>query len=149
MAFEAAEKEINPQLRRAWLTFVIVSGGPTDVELAGAIAKLAHQTLKEDFCNIDTTQAQILILESLDRVLPSFAPELSTQAAASLEKLGVIVQTKTLVTNIEGDFVTIEQDGQLVRIHAKTVLWAAGVKALPIGKVLAKRTGVECDRAGE
>lgn len=148
MAFEAAEKETDPQLRRAWLTFVIVGGGPTGVELAGAIAELAYHTMKEDFRNIDTTEAQVILLEGLDRILPPFAPELSAQAETSLQKLGVTVQTKTLVTNIENDFVTIKQGEQVSQIAAKTVLWAAGVKASPLGQVLAQRTGIECDRAG-
>ncbi|WP_337885351.1 NAD(P)/FAD-dependent oxidoreductase [Fischerella thermalis] len=148
MAFEAAEKETDPQLRRAWLTFVIVGGGPTGVELAGAIAELAYHTMKEDFRNIDTTEAQVILLEGLDRILPQFAPELSVQAETSLQKLGVTVQTKTLVTNIENDFVTIKQGEQVLQITAKTVLWAAGVKASPLGQVLAQKTGIECDRAG-
>lgn len=148
MAFEAAEKETEPQLRRAWLTFVIVGGGPTGVELAGAIAELAYHTMKEDFRNIDTTEAQVILLEGLDRILPQFAPELSVQAETSLQKLGVTVQTKTLVTNIENDFVTIKQGEQVLQITAKTVLWAAGVKASPLGQVLAQKTAIECDRAG-
>lgn len=148
MAFEAAEKETDPAKRRAWLTFIIVGGGPTGVELAGAIAELAYQTLKEDFRNIDTSEAKILLLEGLDRILPPFAPELSQAAADSLQELGVIVQTKTLVTNIENDVVTMKQEDGVKEIAAKTVLWAAGVKASAMGKVLAERTGAELDRAG-
>lgn len=148
MAFEAAEKETDPEKRRAWLTFVIVGGGPTGVELAGAIAELAYHTMKEDFRNIDTSEAQVLLLEGLERVLPPFAPKLSQEAEASLTQLGVTVQTKTLVTNIEGDIITIKQGDEVQQIAAKTVLWAAGVKASPLGKVLADSTGVECDRAG-
>ena len=147
-AFEAAEKETDPEKRRAWLTFVIVGGGPTGVELAGAIAELAYHTMKEDFRNIDTSETQVLLLEGLDRVLPPFAPELSTQAQASLTKVGVTVQPKTLVTNIEGDVVTLKQGDEVTQIAAKTVLWAAGVKASPLGKMLAESTGAECDRAG-
>ncbi|QYX31765.1 NAD(P)/FAD-dependent oxidoreductase [Sphaerospermopsis torques-reginae] len=148
MAFEAAEKETDPAKRRALLTFVIVGGGPTGVELAGAIAELATQTLKEDFRNIDTSETQVLLLEGLDRVLPPFAPELSQEAQASLEALGVDVQTKTLVTNIENDIVTIKQGDEVKTIASKTVLWAAGVKASAMGKVLMDKTGAECDRAG-
>lgn len=148
MAFEAAEKEKDPVKRQAWLTFVIVGGGPTGVELAGAIAELAHKTLKEDFRNIDTSEARILLLEGLDRVLPPFAPELSQEAEASLKALGVDVQTKTLVTNIENDIVTIKQGEEVKEIGAKTVLWAAGVKASAMGKVLIEKTGAESDRAG-
>ncbi|MBD2413451.1 FAD-dependent oxidoreductase [Nostoc calcicola FACHB-389] len=147
-AFEAAEKETDPVKRRAWLTFVIVGGGPTGVELAGAIAELANQTLKEDFRNIDTSEAQILLLEGLDRILPPFAPELSQEAEASLTRLGVVVQTKTLVTNIENDIVTLKQGDEVKEIASKTILWAAGVKASAMGKVLTERTGAECDRAG-
>ena len=148
MAFEAAEKEIDPEIRRAWLTFVIVGGGPTGVELAGAIAELAYHTLKEDFRNIDTCEAQILLLEGLDRILPPFAPELSAEAEASLTRMGVTIQTKTLVTNIKDDVVTIKQNDTITDIAAKTVLWAAGVKASSMGKVLTERTSAECDRAG-
>ncbi|MBD2208167.1 NAD(P)/FAD-dependent oxidoreductase [Calothrix sp. FACHB-1219] len=147
-AFEAAERETDAEKRRAWLTFVIVGGGPTGVELAGAIAELAYQTLKADFRNIDTSETRILLLEGLDRILPPFAPELSQTAEKSLKELGVLVQTKTLVTNIENDIVTIKQGDSVREIAAKTILWAAGVKASPMGKVLAERTGVELDRAG-
>ena len=152
-AFEAAEKETDPQKRRAWLTFVVVGGGPTGVELAGAIAELAYHTMKDDFRNFDTTDAQVLLLEGLDRVLPPFAPELSAEAEKSLNGLGVTVQTKTLVTNIEDDIITLKrgdakEGDEFEQITAKTVLWAAGVKASPMGQVLAQRTGVECDRAG-
>jgi NADH:ubiquinone reductase (H+-translocating) len=147
-AFEAAEKEIHPEVRRAWLTFVIVGGGPTGVELAGAIAELAYHTLKEDFRNIDTSEAQVLLLEGMDRILPPFAPELSAEAEASLKRMGVTVQTKTLVTNIKDDVVTIKENDRITDIAAKTVLWAAGVKASAMGKVLTERTSAKCDRAG-
>ncbi|AFZ26477.1 NADH dehydrogenase, FAD-containing subunit [Cylindrospermum stagnale PCC 7417] len=148
MAFEAAEKETDPEKRRAWLTFVIVGGGPTGVELAGAIAELANQTLKEDFRNIDTSEARILLLEGMERILPPFAPELSQAAETSLTQLGVLVQTKTMVTNIENGVVTIKQGDSVRELASKTILWAAGVKANPMGKVLAERTGAECDRLG-
>jgi NADH:ubiquinone reductase (H+-translocating) len=147
-AFEAAERETDPQKRRAWMTFVVVGGGPTGVELAGAIAEIAYHTMKDDFRNIDTSEAQIILLEGLDRVLPPFAPELSQEAAVSLTKLGVTVQTSTLVTNIENDIVTIKQGDTVKQIPAHTVLWAAGVKASPLGKMLADATNAECDRAG-
>lgn len=148
IAFEAAEKETDPEKRASWLTFVIVGAGPTGVELAGAIAELAYHTLKEDFRNIDTKETRVLLLEGLDRALPPFAPELSLEAEASLKRLGVTVKTKTLVTNIEDDIVTLKQGDEVTQIGAKTVLWAAGVKASPLGKMLAERTGAECDRAG-
>jgi NADH dehydrogenase len=148
VAFEAAEKETDPEKRRAMLTFVIVGGGPTGVELAGAIAELAYSTLKKDFRNIDTSEAQILLLEGMDRILPPYTPELSAKAEASLKRLGVTVQTKTLVTNIADYIVTTRQGERVEQIPAHTVLWAAGVKASPMGEVLAKRTNVQRDRAG-
>jgi NADH:ubiquinone reductase (H+-translocating) len=127
-AFEAAEKESDSVKRQALLTFVIVGGGPTGVELAGAIAELAYQTLKEDF-----------------RILPHIAPELSKVAAASLQKLGVFIRTQTRVTNIENDIVTFKQNGEFTEIPSKTILWAAGVQGSALGKILAERTDVECD----
>lgn len=148
LAFEAAEKEIDPEKRLAWLTFVIVGGGPTGVELAGAIAELAYSTLKKDFRNIDTAEARILLLEGMDRILPPYDPELSAQAEASLTRLGVTVKTKTMVTNITDNVVTTRQGEQITQIPARTILWAAGVKASPMGEVLVKRTGAQLDRAG-
>jgi NADH:ubiquinone reductase (H+-translocating) len=148
MAFEAAEKETDLEKRRAWLTFVIVGGGPTGVELAGAIAELAYSTLKKDFRNIDTAEAKIILVEGLDRVLPPYPPELSAKAEASLVELGVKVQTKALVTNIADDTVTIRQGEHTETVAARTVLWAAGVKASAMGKILADHTGAELDRVG-
>ena len=148
MAFEAAEKETNPEKRRAWLTFVIVGGGPTGVELAGALAELAYSTLKHDFRNIDTKETQILLLEGMDRVLPPYPVELSAKATASLQRLGVKVETNTLVTNIADNIVTIRQGEKVSEIPAQTILWAAGMKASGMGEVLSQATGVECDKAG-
>ena len=144
-AFEAAEKESDPAKRRALLTFVIVGGGPTGVELSGAIAELAYQTLKEDFRNIDTTETKILLLQGGDRILPHIAPELSQVAIESLQKFGVVIHTQTRVTNIENDIVTFKQNGELTEIPSKTILWAAGVQGSALGKILAERTDVECD----
>jgi NADH dehydrogenase len=148
MAFEAAEKETDPEKRRAWLTFAIIGGGPTGVELAGAIAELAYSTLKRDFRNIDTAEAKILLLEGMDRILPPYAPDLSAKAEASLQRLGVTVQTKTLVTNIAENIITTKQGDKIEQIPARTTLWAAGIKASPMGKVLAERTGAAIDRVG-
>ena len=148
LAFEAAEKETDPEKRRAWLTFVLVGGGPTGVELAGSLAELAYSALKEDFRNIDTSETKILLLEGMDRVLPPYPPELSAKAKASLENLGVMVQTGTLVTNIEDNLVTIRRGEQIEQISAQTILWAAGMKASGMGAVLAESTGAAVDRAG-
>ncbi|MGF1589967.1 MAG: NAD(P)/FAD-dependent oxidoreductase [Pleurocapsa sp.] len=148
MAFEAAEKESDREKREALLTFVIVGGGPTGVELAGAIAEIAHQSIKDDFRDIDTTQAKILLFEGMDRILPPYPEECSVEAQKSLEKLSVDVQTKTLVTNIADNCVTFRQGDETKTINAHTILWAAGVRASFMGKVLAKRTGAELDRVG-
>ncbi|WP_317105875.1 NAD(P)/FAD-dependent oxidoreductase [Chroococcidiopsis sp. SAG 2025] len=148
LAFEAAEKETDPEKRRAWLTFAIAGGGPTGVELAGAIAELAYSTLKRDFRNIDTKETQILLIEGMDRILPPYDPKLSAQAAHSLERLGVTIKTKTLVTNVTEDAVTIRQGENIESIPTRTVLWAAGVKASSMGEAIAQRTGAQLDRVG-
>jgi NADH:ubiquinone reductase (H+-translocating) len=148
LAFEAAEKELDPIKRQALLTFVVVGGGPTGVELAGALGELAHTTLKQDFRHINTQDTQILLLEGLDRLLPPYPPELSAKAEQSLEELGVTVRTQTLVTEIEGDRVTLRYQGKEEVLRTCNVLWAAGVKASGLGKVLSERTGVELDRMG-
>ena len=148
LAFEAAERETDPDRRRAWMRFVIVGGGPTGVELAGALAELAHTTLKEDFRSINPAEVEILLLEGVDRVLPPYPAELSAKAQKSLEKLGVTVRTNTLVTDIQVDQVALRSGDEDEVIKTRTVLWAAGMKASPIGQILAERTGVELDRAG-
>ncbi len=148
LAFEAAEKETDPEVRRAWLTFVIVGGGPTGVELAGAIAELAFNTLKRDFRSINTTETKILLLEGLDRILPPYSPDLSAKAMTYLERLGVTVQTQSMVTDIANDIVTYKRHDQVEQIPARTILWAAGVKASAMGQTLADRTGATLDRVG-
>ncbi|NJN73044.1 MAG: NAD(P)/FAD-dependent oxidoreductase [Limnothrix sp. RL_2_0] len=148
MAFEAAEKETDPELRQAWLTFVIVGGGPTGVELAGAISEIAYSVLKKDFRKIDTTKTRVILIEGMDRVLPPYDPSLSVKAQQSLESLGVDVQTKSMVNNIEHDLVTMKQGDQQVEIRAKTIVWAAGVTASGMGKVLGDRLNAKLDRAG-
>ncbi|MBD1909163.1 MULTISPECIES: NAD(P)/FAD-dependent oxidoreductase [unclassified Leptolyngbya] len=147
-AFEFAEKETDPEKRQAWLTFVVVGAGPTGVELAGALGDLAHHALKHDFRSIDTRETRIFLLEGVDRVLPPYPPDLSAVAAKSLEDLGVTVQTQSLVTGITEDAVTVRQGEQTETIPTKTVLWAAGVRASGMGKVLAERAGATLDRVG-
>jgi NADH:ubiquinone reductase (H+-translocating) len=147
-AFELAEKESDPQKRQALLTFVVIGGGPTGVELAGALADLANHTLKNEFTSIDTTESKILLLEGFDRILPPYPPDLSAVAAKSLTKLGVEVKTRALVTNIENHIVTYRYEDRVEHVEAKTILWAAGVKASPMGKTLADRTDVMLDRVG-
>jgi NADH dehydrogenase len=147
-AFEAAEREPDPEKHQAWLTFVVVGGGPTGVEMAGALAELAHNTLRNEFRNIDPSEAKIMLLEGANRILPIYPPELSDRAEASLAHLGVTVLTETLVTDVRQKKVIIRHDDQTDAIPARTVLWAAGMKASSLGQVLAERTEAEMDQAG-
>ena len=140
LAFEAAERERDPAAQQRLLTFVIVGGGPTGVELAGALAEIARQTLRDDFRHIHPESARILLLEGGPHVLGTFPDTLRIAARAALEKLGVDVRTGTAVTAIDEDGVTA--GGQ--RIAAQTILWAAGVAASP----LAASLGVPLDRSG-
>ncbi len=148
LAFETAERESDPEKQRAWLRFVVVGGGPTGVELAGALGEIAHQTLKNNFRQIDPAQAEILLVEAMDRVLMPYAPELSDKAQQYLAELGVKVMTETMVTDIQADRFTFKTGDQEQTLMTHTVLWGAGVQASPLGKVLQEKTGVELDRAG-
>jgi len=147
-AFEAAEMETDPDARRACLTFVLIGGGPTGVELAGALGEIANDTLRHDFRHINPAEAHILLLEGGDRILSAFPPQLSEAAERSLIRLGVRTRTKALVTGIDADGVTILVDGATQRIPARTVLWAAGVAPSPLGAILCRRIGAQPDRAG-
>jgi NADH dehydrogenase len=148
LAFERAEKETDPASRRERLTFVIVGGGPTGVELAGAIGEISRDTLKKDFRSINPADANIFLIEGADRLLPTYPPKLSRAAGISLTRLGVHVRTGAIVTQIDEHGVTFRAGERDAEISAKTVLWAAGVEASPLGKVLANRTGAVLDRAG-
>jgi NADH dehydrogenase len=148
LAFEAAEREPDPDKRRAWMTFVVVGAGPTGVELAGTLGELAHHTLRGNFQSIDPKDAQILLIEGTDRVLPPYVPKLSAKAAAALARLGVTVRTNTVVTDIQPDEVTLRRGDTKECIATHTVLWAAGVQASPLGSRLAQATGAALDRAG-
>jgi NADH:ubiquinone reductase (H+-translocating) len=147
-AFEAAEQEPDPGKRRALMTFVIVGGGPTGVELAGTLGELAHGTLKHDFRAIDPADAKIFVLEGGERILSAFPPDLSAKAEATLTRLGVTVRTGTLVTDLHNNTVTMRRGESTEDLQTHTILWTAGVKSSPLGEVLTKRTGVELDRAG-
>lgn len=148
LAFEVAEREPDPEKRRAWLTFVVVGAGPTGVELAGAIAEIANDTLKHDFRAINPADARIVLLEGADRVLPPYPPELSAKAEIALARLGVSVRTGTFVTEVGPDAVTIRSGERSESIPARTVLWAAGVQASPLGRILASATGATLDDIG-
>jgi NADH dehydrogenase len=140
LAFERAERETDAARRQELLTFVLVGGGPTGVELAGTLAEIARQTLRDEFRSIDTRQARIVLLEAGDTILPSFPPKLRDTARRSLTALGVDVRERSRVTAVDDHGVTV--DGG--RIAAGTVLWSAGVTACPLGRSL----GVPLDRAG-
>jgi NADH:ubiquinone reductase (H+-translocating) len=147
-AFEAAEKEHDPEIRREWLTFVLVGAGPTGVELAGALGEIAHDTLRRDFRSIRPQEAVILLVEGSPRVLPSYPADLSAKAEASLARLGVTVRTSAFVTGLEPAGVTIQTSTGVERIAARTVVWSAGVQASPFGRVLERRVGAQLDKAG-
>ena len=147
-AFEAAEREEDPQKRRAWLTFVVVGAGPTGVELAGALGEIANDTLRHEFRAILPADARILLVDGSPRVLPPYAPELSAAAEKHLINLGVRTRNNVKVIEIDQNGVEMEGPNGHERIEAKTVLWAAGVAATPIGKIIANRTGAEVDRQG-
>ena len=145
LAFERAEVETDPAVRKAQLTFVLVGGGATGVELAGAIAEISRDTLKKDFRSINPADASIHLIEGADRLLPPWPPKLSKAAEKALGKLGVHVQLKTHVTGIDHDGVTLNSGD---KISTRTVLWAAGVEASSVGKLLAERLGLTLDKAG-
>jgi len=148
LAFERAEREQNAEERRAWLNFVIVGGGPTGVELAGALGEIANDTLRHDFRHINPREAAIMLVEGEPRVLPTFPEDLSAKAERQLIALGVRTRTSARVTQIDASGVTVTMNGREEHIAAHTVLWAAGVRASRLGKVLAERAGAQLDRAG-
>jgi len=147
-AFEAAERDPDPNRRRAWLTFVVVGAGPTGVELAGALAEIANDTLPNDFRSIHPEESCILLLDSSPRVLPSYPEDLSAAAERSLIRLGVRTRSHVKVTGIDPEGVTLETPNGAERIETRTVLWAAGVAASSFGEVLAKCAGAPLDRQG-
>jgi NADH dehydrogenase len=148
VAFEQAEWQSDPTKIRTLLTFVVVGGGPTGVELAGALAEIGRDTLAHEFRSIDPSHARILLLEAAPNILSAYPPDLSQQAVRSLQRLGVEVRLGTIVTDIQPDAVVLRAGEQTERIPTATVLWAAGVQASPFSKVLAETTGATLDRAG-
>ena len=149
IAFEAAEREADPELRRAWMNFVIVGGGPTGVELAGALGEIARDTLRRDFRSIQSGEAKIILIEAMDRVLPPYPPDRSKSAQRQLERLGVVVRTKMRVTHLDEMGVRVQgPDGTEETIPARTVLWAAGVLTARFARTVAEATGASTDRSG-
>ena len=155
LAFESAEKETDPARRAAWLTFVVIGAGPTGVEMAGTLAEIARHTLPGEFRRIDPSSAQVLLVEAGPRVLQAMPPTLSERARQQLEKLGVQVRLGASVTAIDADGLTVKlasgadrTDAISSHIDSNCVIWAAGVAASPLGRLLAQTTGAEADRAG-
>jgi NADH dehydrogenase len=148
-AFEAAEVEQDHERRRAWLTFVVVGAGPTGVEMAGQIGEIARDTLRRDFRTIDPAGARIILAEAADRILGTFPPSLSAKAVQSLAELGVTTMTNHAVVGLDRESVTMDAaGGQQVIVPTRTAIWAAGVTASPLARMLADAAGVEVDRAG-
>ncbi len=148
LAFEAAEQAQTESERRALLTFAIVGGGPTGVEMAGAIGELARQTLKRDFRNFDPTQTRVLLIEGGPRLLPTYSESLAPKAEKSLRKIGVEVMTNTLVTSVQEGRITVERKEIAEQLDVETVIWAAGVQASGLGKMLAESIK-DADTSGE
>lgn len=140
LAYEAAEREADPERRAAWMTFVVVGGGPTGTELAGALSEIARMALTNDFRSIVPGSARVILAHSGDRLLPSFSPHLSHKAREQLERIGVEVRTHSRVTNLDGEGVQIGD----TYVPARTVIWAAGVVASPLAACL----GAPIDRVG-
>ncbi|MET3514715.1 NADH dehydrogenase [Pseudacidovorax sp. 1753] len=150
-AFELAELEEDPERRRALLTFVVIGGGPTGVEMAGTLAEIARHTLAGEFRRIVPSTAEVLLVEGSSRVLQAMPEGLSERARQQLEKLGVKVRLNAMVTRIDAHGLEVREggsEGEVVRIDSRCVIWAAGVAASPLGRLLGEATGAECDRAG-
>ena len=147
-AFERAERAATPEEARAWLTFVIVGAGATGLELSGALAEIARETLRHDFRRIDPQKARIILMEGAPRVLGPFPEDLSAKAEKLVTRLGVEVIKGVMVTNIDGAGVTFKRGDSSEKLAANTVLWAGGVMATPVGRKLAERTKSESDRSG-
>jgi NADH dehydrogenase len=151
-AFESAERCRDDAARAPWLTFVVIGGGPTGVEMAGTFAELARHTLRGEYRRFDSSSARIVLLEGTERILGALVPKLSQRARKQLETLGVDVRTDSRVTAIDADGVTYEtRDGEtatLHRVYARTMVWAAGVAASPLGRTLERSAGAKLDRAG-
>ena len=147
-AFEEAERAADPAERDEWLTFAVVGGGATGVEVSGVLAIIARHRTRRTFGRIDPGDARVILLDAGDRVVPAFSEKLSAKAGRYLEELGVTVREGARATGIDKHGVTVQIDGASERIPARTVIWAAGVRAASLSETLAKATGVSTDRAG-
>lgn len=147
-AFERAEAIGNELEAQDWLSFAVVGAGPTGVELAGALAEIARSTLRDDFRAINPQHARIVLIEGASRILPSYPPVLAERALEALRRLGVSVLLDSRVVDVDETAVTVERNQKRSRIPARTVVWAAGVRASRLGRILAERGQAEVDRAG-
>jgi len=147
-AFEVAERLTDPAERHAWLRFVIVGGGATGVELGGAIAEIARQTLKNDFRSIRPEDAEIIVIDGAPRILMTFPEDLARKAADALARLGVQVKTGVVVKDVDREGLTVESHGATDRLPSRTVIWAGGVTAPLLARALAHRAKAETDRGG-
>lgn len=147
-AFEAAEQCRDEEQRRAWMTFVVVGGGPTGAELSGALGEVAHYALKKDFRRISPGSARIILAEGSDRVLRQFPEKLSKKACEALKKLGVEIRCGTRVEEVSEEGVRLASQGREEFIPARTVIWAAGIRASRLGRTLAESAGAEQDPMG-
>jgi len=149
-AFESAERATAEAERNAWMTFVVIGGGPTGVEMAGTMSEIAQHTLAREFRRIDPKQTRVILLEGSPRILGTFVAKQSERARTQLERLGVDVRTESKVTAIDAEGVTYDsaKSGGSERIQARTVIWAAGVAGSPLGAELARGAGAALDRAG-
>lgn len=148
LALEHAERETNAERKQAWLTFVIVGGGPTGVELAGALAELVRVTVRGEYRNFDSASTHLVLLEGGLRLLPTYSPELSEYALKALHRLGVEVYTGAMVTQVDAHQVVYQYRGETVHLNTRTVLWAAGVRSVPLAERLAERTSLPTDKGG-
>lgn len=153
LAFEAAEREHDAARRRAWLTFVVIGAGPTGVEMAGTLAEIARHTLTGEFRRIRPADAEVLLVEGGARVLQAMPPSLSARAQQQLESLGVRVRLQAMVTQIDADGLQLTLDAGTPQAHSERmashcIIWAAGVAASPLGRLIAQATGAQTDRAG-
>jgi NADH:ubiquinone reductase (H+-translocating) len=148
-AFEMAETEPDPAARQAWLTFVVVGGGPTGVEVSGQIAELARHALKDNFRTIDASEAKVLLFDGGKEILANFGDRLSKKASDELERLGVDIHCGRIVAGMDAFGVDVKTpDGHVERIASRTKVWAAGVQASPLAALLADASGATCDRSG-
>ena len=147
-AFEMAEVASDPAERAAYLTFVVVGAGPTGVELVGQLAELAHQVLPRDYRSVVTTEARILLIEAGTAVLGTFHPKLQRYTQRRLEKMGVEVRLSTAAVGLSHNSITVKGSEGEEQIPARTKIWAAGVQASPLAKMIADATGTTTDRAG-